>query len=329
MTNGASGSKVTLDDDAALASTLAAAEAPTGTRSYTLRHRVKAEPVDDVAILPDSTNRRASTRSIKTEAVTPVKNTLKDEDDEDAKDAKSIKKGKQKKEAKLKASPFDVSPQKTTSKPIKLELEPHEIKPAPKRWEAQLAVLSKQRKRIIAPVDEMGCDENRTDPNRLSGSESSEDQAKRERFTILVSLMLSSQTKDEVTAQAVRNLQSTLPKGCSMQGILEATDEEISTAIAKVGFWRRKTGYLKSAALLLSTRFGSDVPQDIDELCSLPGVGPKMAFLTLQSAWKINLGIGVDVHVHRLANRLGWCKTKEPEGTRLTLQSWLPKEVSQ
>lgn len=54
----------------------------------------------------------------------------------------------------------------------------------------------------------------------------------------------------------------------------------------------------------------------------------RQAFLALQSAWGINLGIGVDVHVHRLSNRLGWCKTKDPEGTRLVLQSWLPKEVS-
>jgi endonuclease-3 len=78
------------------------------------------------------------------------------------------------------------------------------------------------------------------------------------------------------------------------------------------------------------------VPKTVDELCSLPGVGPKMAFLALQIAWKLfvkltsfyadwltslnirNFGIGVDVHVHRITNRLGWHKppTKVPEQTR-------------
>ena len=83
--------------------------------------------------------------------------------------------------------------------------------------------------------------------------------------------------------------------------------------------------------------FDSDVPKTVDELCSLPGVGPKMAFLCLHAAWDMcvislpapfpsryklvgirNVGIGVDVHVHRITNRLKWHKppTKNPEETR-------------
>ncbi|CAO1620649.1 unnamed protein product [Parajaminaea phylloscopi] len=230
---------------------------------------------------------------------------------------------------KPKPSPFDVSPQKKNQKPIKLNLDESEVKPAPKRWRQQLDVLSKQRRRIIAPVDEMGCEENGRDDRRADAwrEEDGEEKSKRERFTVLVSLMLSSQTKDEVTAQAVKNLQTNLPLGLSLEGVLSATDDQISSNISKVGFWRRKTGYIKSAASIIASEFEGDVPKDVDELCSLPGVGPKMAFLCLQSAWKINLGIGVDVHVHRLSNRLGWCKTNDPEGTRLVLQSWLPKEL--
>jgi endonuclease III len=56
------------------------------------------------------------------------------------------------------------------------------------------------------------------------------------------------------------------------------------------------------------------------------GVGPKMAFLALSNAWSINLGIGVDTHVHRISNRLGWVQTSDPEATRINLESWLPKE---
>jgi len=59
----------------------------------------------------------------------------------------------------------------------------------------------------------------------------------------------------------------------------------------------------------------------------LPGVGPKMAMLTMQEAWGSSVGIGVDVHVHRICNRLGWVKnTKTPEQSRKQLESWLPKD---
>jgi endonuclease-3 len=123
--------------------------------------------------------------------------------------------------------------------------------------------------------------------------------------------------------------------------------------------------YLKRSAILLRDDFNSDVPDTVDELCSLPGVGPKMAFLALQIAWDKSVdscqsrcvfnglwarhdGIGVDVHVHRITNLLGWHKppTKTPEQTRyvfalimhilqmtrfldgrLNLQSWLPKDL--
>jgi adenine-specific DNA glycosylase len=59
---------------------------------------------------------------------------------------------------------------------------------------------------------------------------------------------------------------------------------------------------------------------------ALPGVGPKMAHLTMQVAWKNVIGIGVDTHVHRISNRLGWVKSNTPEQTRMQLQRWLPHE---
>lgn len=175
----------------------------------------------------------------------------------------------------------------------------------------------------------MGCEENGRSDRRADSwrtTESPEDSAKRERLATLVSLMLSSQTKDPVTAEAVYNLQRTLPDGLCLKSLLEADDETISSCIAKVGFWRRKTGYLKSAARILADDFSGDVPRTVDELCSLPGVGPKMAFLAL-SSMGIQIGIGVDTHVHRMTNRLGWHKTTTPEQTRLNLQSWLPQEL--
>ena len=111
--------------------------------------------------------------------------------------------------------------------------------------------------------------------------------AQNRRFATLVSLMLSSQTKDEITDAAISKLRAALGGSISIDRIISADESTISQAIGRVGFWRRKTEYLKKAAQKLRDEFDSDVPKTVDELCSLTGVGPKMAFLTLQTAWKL------------------------------------------
>ncbi|KAG8704600.1 DNA N-glycosylase and apurinic/apyrimidinic (AP) lyase [Ceratobasidium sp. 394] len=207
------------------------------------------------------------------------------------------------------------SPRK--KKGIVMELDtPH---PAPPNWERQYKLIEEMRANVQAPVDTMGCAKAMTGQGEL----------KDQRFGVLVSLMLSSQTKDEVTTAAVANLRAVLPGGLIVTSLLEADPGVIEKAINKVGFWKRKAGYIQEAAATLRDKFDGDVPKTIDELCSIKGVGPKMAFLVLQVAWDINAGIGVDVHVHRITNRLGWHKpeTTTPEQTRLNLQSWLPLEL--
>lgn len=87
-----------------------------------------------------------------------------------------------------------------------------------------------------------------------------------------------------------------------------------------------KTKYIKQTAEILRDKWNSDIPDTIQGLTSLPGVGPKMAYLCLSAAWGRTEGIGVDVHVHRITNLWGWNKTKQPEETRAALESWLPKE---
>ncbi|KAK0496270.1 DNA glycosylase [Armillaria luteobubalina] len=202
-------------------------------------------------------------------------------------------------------------------KPIPQSLAtPH---PAPERWREVYDSIKAMRANIVAPVDSMGSD----------SAQLKEKKPRNKRFATLVFLMLSSQTKDEVTDVAVKQLRAALGGSISVQGIIDAEENGIAEAIAKVGFWRRKTQYVKQTAIRLRDEFDSDVPKTVDELCSLPGVGPKMAFLALQIAWNLNHGIGVDGHIHRITNRLGWHKrpTKNPEETRLNLQSWLPTEL--
>lgn len=88
----------------------------------------------------------------------------------------------------------------------------------------------------------------------------------------------------------------------------------------------RGTRYIKAAAEILRDKFDGDVPDTIEGLTSLPGVGPKMGYLCLSAAWDRTEGIGVDVHVHRITNLWGWHKTTQPEATRAALQSWLPRD---
>jgi len=93
-----------------------------------------------------------------------------------------------------------------------------------------------------------------------------------------------------------------------------------------VGFHNLKTKYIKQTAEILRDKWNSDIPDTIEGLVSLPGVGPKMGYLTLSAAWGRTEGIGVDVHVHRIVNLWKWHKTQTPEQTRAALESWLPKE---
>lgn len=186
----------------------------------------------------------------------------------------------------------------------------------PPHWETVYDLLEAYRAKEKAPVDTMGC-ERLAEPSQPPPVQ---------RFQTLIALMLSSQTKDTVTSVAVWKLQKELPGGLTLDSILEVDEMTLDTMIKTVGFHTKKAGYIKKTAEILRDRYGGDIPDTIEGLVSLPGVGPKMGYLTLQVAWNKNIGIGVDVHVHRIANRLGWVKTKTPEETREALQKWLPKD---
>ncbi|MBW0517939.1 hypothetical protein O181_057654 [Austropuccinia psidii MF-1] len=223
------------------------------------------------------------------------------------------------------------SPSKTKSprkpKTVKVALESPSQPPA--RWEEAYRLIRQQRQTFVAPVDTMGCDQaGQTDLQDLKREIPAQSDKER-RLTTLVSLMLSSQTKDEVTAQATLNLRLHLKNGLSVDSLRKSSLEDIQSCINKVGFWRRKAEYLKEMAETLHSKYDSDVPKTLDELVSIKGVGPKMAFLALACIWSINAGIGVDTHVHRITNRLGWLKTTAPEQTRVHLESWLPKDLFQ
>ncbi|BFZ61562.1 alpha,alpha-trehalase nth1 [Saitoella coloradoensis] len=199
-------------------------------------------------------------------------------------------------------------------KAIPVKLEPG-IPPA--NWEKVYRLIEQMRKTgPPAPVDTMGCE-------RLADQDAD---PKVKRFQTLISLMLSSQTKDTVNAIAMANLKSQLPGGLCLESILAVADAELNAMIGMVGFHRRKTEYIKKTAVILRDQWAGDIPDTIEGLVALPGVGPKMGYLTLTAAWNKTTGIGVDVHVHRITNLLGWHKTNTPERTRAALESWLPSD---
>ena len=140
-------------------------------------------------------------------------------------------------------------------------------------------------------------------------------------FTILISTLLSLRTKDEVTAAASERL---FALAATPEEMLKLTEAEIRRAIYPAGFYRNKAKTIRLVCRELMDRFDSRVPDTIEQLLTLPGVGRKTANLV------VSLGFGkdaicVDVHVHRIANRLGYVATKTPEGTEYALREKLPR----
>ncbi|NXH14482.1 NTH protein, partial [Bucco capensis] len=194
--------------------------------------------------------------------------------------------------------------------------EPQRARWEPKDWQQQLENIREMRRSRDAPVDEMGvqkCFDSSAPPQVM-------------RYQVLLSLMLSSQTKDQVTSGAMQRLRQ---RGLSVDTILEMDEETLGQIIYPVGFWRNKVKYIKQTTAILKQKYGGDIPKSVEELVQLPGVGPKMAHLAMDIAWNSVSGIAVDTHVHRITNRLKWVKkeTKHPEETRVALEAWLPRDV--
>ena len=164
----------------------------------------------------------------------------------------------------------------------------------PPGFKDEWRLIKELRKDRTAVVDTMGCE-------RLADPQASE---KDRRYHVLVSLMLSSQTKDTVNAAVMGALKA---RGLSVKRILDETSEdEFHELIKPVGFHNVKTKNIRKATQILRDQYDEEVPSTMEALLALPGVGPKMALLVLKCAFDITAGISVDTHVHRISNQLGW-----------------------
>ena len=143
-------------------------------------------------------------------------------------------------------------------------------------------------------------------------------------FCVLVGTILSARTKDACTAGAVKRLFGAARSVAFSPDDLERlTVAEIEKLIYPVGFYHDKARHLKELPRVLKERFGGVLPRTVEELCELPGVGRKTANLTVAVGFDLP-AICVDVHVHRISNRLGLVKTKTPLETERALRKILP-----
>ncbi len=141
-------------------------------------------------------------------------------------------------------------------------------------------------------------------------------------FRVLVCALLSTRTRDETTAKVCERF---FRKVKAPQDILNLNPEEIERLIYPVGFYRNKAKQLMRLAAILVDRFNGEVPDTLEELLSLPGVGRKVANLVLADGFG-KPAICVDTHVHRITNR--WCliKTRTPLETEKRLMELLPQK---
>jgi endonuclease-3 len=145
-------------------------------------------------------------------------------------------------------------------------------------------------------------------------------------FDVLISTMLSAQTRDPVTAAASARLFRAARTPRSMARL---PVEQIEKLIYPVSFYRHKAKHVKETCQILVERYKGRVPGTMEELLTLPGVGRKTANLVLILSFKSLENICVDTHVHRISNRLGWVTTRTPGETeqalyKATHERWWP-----
>jgi len=141
-------------------------------------------------------------------------------------------------------------------------------------------------------------------------------------FHILITTILSTRTKDEVTDRAALKLFCKCPDPHSLA---KCSVKQISSLIEGVGFYREKARNVKETARIIVEEFKGNVPDNREDLMKLPGVGPKVANIVLTFGFNKDY-IAVDTHVHRIFNRLGIVNTKNPEETEKILMKKIPRK---
>lgn len=142
-------------------------------------------------------------------------------------------------------------------------------------------------------------------------------------YRVLIRTILSQRTRDENTDQASRNLFSKYP---TIEDVVDAPVEDVEVLVRPAGFYRVKARRIQEVSRILLDEYGGVVPDNLDELLKLPGVGRKTANCVLVFAFH-SPAIPVDTHVHRISNRWGLVNTGSPEDTELALMEIVPRDL--
>jgi len=164
------------------------------------------------------------------------------------------------------------------------------------------------------------------DRHPLPAVEKIADESQDDPFEVLISTMLSAQTRDPVTAAASARLFRVARTPRTMAAL---STKRIEKLIYPVSFYRHKAKHVKDTCRILMARYRGRVPGTMEELLTLPGVGRKTANLVLILSFRSVQNICVDTHVHRISNRLGWVRTRTPDQTeqalyKATADRWWP-----
>lgn len=135
-------------------------------------------------------------------------------------------------------------------------------------------------------------------------------------FKILIGTILSARTRDEITTKVIKSLFSEFKNPDELS---KANLKDLKKVIQKIGFYNVKAARIKEVSQKLIENYNGKVPSNLDDLLTLPGVGRKTANCVLVYGFK-KPAIPVDIHVHRISNRIGIVNTKKPEETEMVLQ---------
>ena len=142
-------------------------------------------------------------------------------------------------------------------------------------------------------------------------------------YKVLVRTILSQRTKDENTDQATNNLFEKYP---DIHAVVDAPIDDVKELIRPAGFYNVKAARIQEVSRILIDQYGGEVPDTVEEMIKLPGVGRKTANCVMVFAFELP-AIPVDTHVHRISNRLGLVDTKNPDDTEVELCRIAPRDL--
>ena len=158
---------------------------------------------------------------------------------------------------------------------------------------------------------------------RITALQDLHDAENRGPFSILIGTILSARAKDEATSRIVKDLFKVYKNS---RQLANAKVKDVEKIIKSIGFYHVKAKRIIEVAKIIDSKYKGKVPDDLEKLVALPGVGRKTANCVLVYAYE-KPAIPVDIHVHRISNRIGLVQTKNPDDTEFELMKIIPKKL--